>query len=101
MTLKIDPEHISLDAPLRLAVAARLEFPDGSMSVSGLRREAMHGRLSIMRIAGKDYTTRGAIREMFKQCVQSNRHDSSGEGAALERNSGAGSSKTKSALSAH
>jgi hypothetical protein len=34
-----------------------LAFPDGSMSASGLRREAARGRLVIERIAGKDYTT--------------------------------------------
>ena len=28
------------DRPLRLAVAAKVAFPDGSMSASGLRREA-------------------------------------------------------------
>jgi hypothetical protein len=45
------------DRPLRLAVAAKVAFPDGSMSASGLRREAQRGRLVIERIAGKDYTS--------------------------------------------
>ena len=52
-----DPNRLSADTLLRLSVAAALEFPDGSMSASGLRREAAHGRLRIWRIAGKDYTT--------------------------------------------
>jgi hypothetical protein len=48
---RIDPE-----TPLRLAVAAALAYPDGSMTASGLRREAKRGRLVIERTAGKDYT---------------------------------------------
>ncbi len=50
-------------APLRLSVAAAIAFPDGSMSASGLRREAARGRLVIERIAGKDYTTLGQHRD--------------------------------------
>jgi hypothetical protein len=48
-----DPLSIHDDTLLRLGVAAALEFPDGSMGASGLRREAKHGRLKIWRIAGK------------------------------------------------
>src|SRR6516165_9350072 len=61
-------EDISDDQPLRLAVAAALAFPDGSMSASGLRREAARGRLAIERIAGKDYCTLAAISEMRAKC---------------------------------
>lgn len=56
------------DAPLRLSVAAKIAFPDGSMTVSGLRREAGRGRLRIERIAGKDFTTLSAIDEMRELC---------------------------------
>jgi hypothetical protein len=59
---------VSKDAPLKLARAAELAFPDGSMSASGLRREAAKGKLVIERIAGKDYTTLAAIEEMRKLC---------------------------------
>jgi hypothetical protein len=52
---------IDLDAPLRLSKAAATAFPDGSMTKSGLRREAARGRLAIQRIAGKDYTTLRAM----------------------------------------
>jgi hypothetical protein len=45
------------DTPLRLAEAAAIAFPTGSMTESGLRREAARGRLSVERIAGKDFTT--------------------------------------------
>src|SRR5450759_1691651 len=55
-------------APLRLENAARLAYPDGSMTASGLRREAGRGRLVIEKTAGKDYTTLEAIEEMRKLC---------------------------------
>jgi hypothetical protein len=61
-------EHIMLDTPLRLSVAAALAFPDGSMTASGLRREGARGRLVIERIAGKDYTTVANIKRMRELC---------------------------------
>ena len=60
--------HYGNDRPLRLAVAAKVAFPDGSMTASGLRREAKRGRLVVERIAGKDYTTLDAIQEMRRLC---------------------------------
>jgi hypothetical protein len=45
-----------------------MAFPDGSMTASGLRREAHRGRLIIERIAGKDYTTLDNIEEMRRLC---------------------------------
>jgi hypothetical protein len=77
MTRMPDSNSIGDDTLLRLGVAAALEFPDGSISASGLRREAAHGRLKIWRIAGKDYTTKQALKEMRGQCVLPNHHDSS------------------------
>ena len=35
----------------------RITSPDGSMTASGLRKEARKGRLIIERTTGKDYTT--------------------------------------------
>ena len=55
---------VNSDTPLRLAVAAALAYPDGSMTASGLRKEAARGRLAIERTAGKDYTTLAAIERM-------------------------------------
>jgi hypothetical protein len=60
--------EVGEDTPLRLAVAAALAYPDGSMSVSGLRREAGKGRLVIERAAGKDYTTLRNIERMRELC---------------------------------
>jgi hypothetical protein len=55
-------------SPLRLALAAAIAYPDGSMTASGLRREAEKGRLVIERTAGKDYTTLAAIERMRELC---------------------------------
>lgn len=70
-SLKVPPA-----APLRLGLAAAIGFPDGSMTVSGLRREAKRGNLTIEVIAGKQYVTLAAIEEMRLRCrAQSNRPD--------------------------
>ena len=61
-------DTIKSGTPLRLEIAARIAFPDGSMSASGLRREAARGRLVIERIAGKDYTTLANIEQMRELC---------------------------------
>src|SRR5260370_27841379 len=83
--------EIADDAPLRLDVAAALEYPDGSMTASGLRREAARGRLVIERTAGKDYTTRVAIREMRRLCQLSAKAPGSGSGQPAETKQGASS----------
>ena len=61
-------ETIDPSAPLRLDVAAKVAFPDGSMTASGLRRESARGRLILERIANKDYTTLEAIWSMRELC---------------------------------
>jgi hypothetical protein len=72
----LDLAEVASDTPLRLKVAAQLVFPDGSMSASGLRREASKGRLTVERIAGKDYTTIDSINLMRKRCrVQAKERD--------------------------
>ncbi|WP_461344829.1 excisionase [Bradyrhizobium liaoningense] len=81
-----------------------MAFPDGSMTASGLRREAMRGRLRVERIAGKDYTTLEAIKEMRKLCrVQARELGSTNASPDIEtaRSSTkpSGSSKTAIAIS--
>jgi hypothetical protein len=56
--------EVKPDDPIRLSTAASLAFPDGSMISSGLRKEALRGRLVIERIAGKDFTTLAHIERM-------------------------------------
>jgi hypothetical protein len=68
LTSNFDAEKIGPDTPLRLAVAAAIAYPDGSMPASGLRREAARGRLVIERTAGKDYTTLANISRMRELC---------------------------------
>jgi hypothetical protein len=63
-----DPGQFEPDAPLRLSTAAKLAFPDGSMTASGLRREAARGRLRIERIANKDFVTLAEIKRMRELC---------------------------------
>jgi len=58
------PMRVETSTPLRLEVAARLAFPDGTMTASGLRRENAKGRLVLERIANKDYTSLDAIERM-------------------------------------
>ena len=61
--------NVGPNEPLRLEVAAALAYPDGSMTVSGLRREAKKGRLVIERTAGRDYTTLAAVKRMRELCL--------------------------------
>lgn len=56
------------DASIPLAEAVRLFFPFGGVSVASLRTEARKGRLELHQIAGKDFVTPAAIREMKEQC---------------------------------
>jgi hypothetical protein len=99
-------DKISKDTPLRLSVAAALAFPDGSMTTSGLRKEAARGRLAIERIAGKDYTTLAAIEEMRALCRVRQKGPVYGSGPKNESpmgpsgNAQCGSSETDRARSA-
>jgi hypothetical protein len=65
---EIDLSAIEPDTPLRLDVAARLAYPDGSMTKSGLRREIARGRLECERTAGKQYVTLTGIQRMRAMC---------------------------------
>ncbi|WP_205923272.1 excisionase [Rhizobium leguminosarum] len=56
------------DTPLLLGIAAKIAFPDGSMTENGLKREIACGRLAVERIAGKKYTTLNDIRRMRERC---------------------------------
>ncbi|MDX0573799.1 hypothetical protein GOE20_27575 [Sinorhizobium medicae] len=54
---------------MRLKDIIPIAFPHGGITPAGLRREAKRGRLRLMRIAGKDFTTLAAIEEMQRLCV--------------------------------
>ena len=96
------PEGIGPDTPLRLDVATRVAFPGGGMTASGLRREAGRGHLTIERIAGKDFTTLGAIAEMRERCrVQPHHPDSGSENAVTGQTSGSSSTLDGKSAQAH
>ena len=59
---------IGPDTPLRLSRALEIAFPEGGMTVSGLRLEASRGRLEIERIAGRDFVTLAGIAAMRERC---------------------------------
>jgi hypothetical protein len=61
-------DQVTQDTPLRLGIAAKMAFPDGSMTAAGLRREAAKGKLVIERVAGKDFTTLANIERMRELC---------------------------------
>ncbi len=65
-TVPTDP--VAPDALLRLDIAAKLAFPDGSIVLSSLKREVARGRLTIWRVANKDMTTLAEIRSMVERC---------------------------------
>jgi hypothetical protein len=71
-------DEIGGDVPLRLDHAAEIAFPNGGMTGKGLRREGLRGRLAIMRINGKLFTTLADIREMCRQCRDAQKAPGSG-----------------------
>jgi len=77
-------EQAKTDTPLRLEIAARPAFPDGSMTASGLRREATRGRLAIEKIARKDFTTLAEIERMRELCRVQRRAPDRGSALAEE-----------------
>ncbi|WP_260854938.1 excisionase [Mesorhizobium amorphae] len=72
-------DDVSRDAPIRLDVAAKIAFPDGSMGAKGLRKERDKGNLVTEMIAGKEYVTLAEIERMRERCrVQRKAPDLSG-----------------------
>jgi hypothetical protein len=57
-------DQVSETTPLRLKLAVRLGFPQGGMTVSGLRREEKKGNITFEVIAGKQFTTLADIKQM-------------------------------------
>jgi hypothetical protein len=64
----VDIRSTDSDAPLRLDIAAKIAFPDGTMGAAGLRKERDKGHLVTELIAGKEYVTLAAIAAMRKIC---------------------------------
>jgi hypothetical protein len=89
------PDTITPTTPLRLDIAAQIAFPDGSVGVSGLRREIDRGNLRAEMIAGKLFTTLADIKTMRERCaVPTKARESSSENHADRENPIDGSSST-------
>jgi hypothetical protein len=71
---------VSDDTPLRLEEASKIAFPTGSMTASGLLREAKRGKLGVEKIAGKFFTTLNDINEMRRLCRVPEKAPGSGYG---------------------
>lgn len=56
------------NAPLKLATAARVAFPDGTVSADTLMRQHRRGLLVIERIGSRYFTTLADIDEMRSLC---------------------------------
>src|SRR5260370_41271741 len=59
---------IKPDTPLRLAVAAALAFPDGSITESSLRKACRRRELEHEILRGKYHTTLAAINDWRPRC---------------------------------
>jgi len=89
------PDTITTTTPLRLDIAAQIAFPDGSIGVSGLRREIERGNLRVEQIAGKTFTTLANIEDMRKKCaIPTKGRESSSENHGGRENPTDGSSST-------
>lgn len=75
---------ITDQTPLRLERALEVAFPEGGMTVSGLRKERDRGTLVVVMIAGKEFTTLADIREMMTRC----RERQKDQGSTPSRNGG-------------
>jgi hypothetical protein len=98
----IDAAIIALDTPLRLKDAVGIAFPGGGMTVSGLRREIKRGRLACEIIAGKQFVTLLAIKQMREQCRVEQRAPAStfANVEAAKPSTSFSTEKTRSALAA-
>lgn len=92
---QLQRDDVTDSMPLRLDIAARLAFPDGSIGLSSLRREAAKGNLEVWRIAGKDMTTLAAIREMMDKCLVKRSPPASGSDRPQRTEKPSGSSSTE------
>ncbi len=82
------------DSPMRLDEAARIAFPLGNMTKSGVRREIERGNLDASRIAGRYFVTLLAIREMMDRCRVQKHHPDCGSDRQQPTVQQSGSSRT-------
>ena len=85
---------VTPSTPLLLKTAARLAFPDGSMTPLILRRKASRGELAIEKIGNRVYTTLADIERMRALCRQKPRALDSGSGEDERGQTGSASMAT-------
>lgn len=99
-----DEPGITVTTPLRLADAVKIAFPMGGITVAGLRRERDAGRLTVVRIAGKEFVTLAAIDAMIEACTcraaPKVRPSTSAKGRAHKRSGASGTAPASSAQDA-
>lgn len=81
-------ELVKPDTPLRLAVAAALAYPDGSMSAATLKALADNGKLTVERPGRTIYTTLRHIEEMRERCRLTAKGHASGSDRHAEGRTG-------------
>ncbi|MER2249709.1 hypothetical protein ABS772_07245 [Methylorubrum podarium] len=94
-----DRSEITADTPLSLDVAARIAFPDGSMSGLALRNAATRGDLGHAKLGGRVYTTLADIERMVAACWvraeprRSGRRRTSAENVEVKEEAGAATAR--------
>lgn len=88
------------NTPVRLTDIISIAFPLGGITAAGLRREARRGRLTLMRIAGKDFTTLSAIEEMKAKCLVPENQHASGSDLLAKTETRSGSFSTAASSTA-
>ncbi len=76
-------QEVAADDPLLLDVAARIAFPDGSVSGLALRNAARRGEIKVERLGGRLYTTLAWIGEWRTTCRLKPKGHASGSSAAI------------------
>jgi hypothetical protein len=64
----VSADAIERYQPIRLETAVKIAFPDGSVTVSALRKQIKCGRLIAWEIAGKHLTSLNEIERMVEKC---------------------------------
>lgn len=87
-------DAVEPDKPITLATAVRLAFPDGGMTVSGLRNEIAKGNLRASKMSGQIYVTLNDIERMRELCTIGADDRAKERGSICESEKGDGSFST-------
>ena len=65
---EVDLSRIADTTPVRLALAAELAFPDGSVTAGTLRREIAVGHLTAWKVGNKMLTSQAEVTKWLDRC---------------------------------